>query len=107
MNRAEIFTGSFRIFFHSTLTDDDADTSSLYEFVFKLFHSHRGSRTYRNHLKPAIFQRTDDRARMQNRRISYIHRKFPPLFHQAAVRHIPAGREISIQINDISDMDIL
>ena len=39
--------------------------------------------------------------------VLHVHRQRAALFHEAAVRHIAAGGQVAVQVNDITDMDVL
>ena len=72
-------------------------------------HSHTGRRSYRYHLILVFlpFYRADDRPRMEDSAALQIHRQFSSSFDQTSMGYITACGNMSVQINDISDMDIL
>ncbi len=44
---------------------------------------------------------------MEDGSVLDIHRQRAALFHEAAVRHVTAGGQVAVQVNDITDMDVL
>ena len=96
VDRLEVLACVLRIRAHAAFSDDHADAGLLHEFLLELFHSHARCRSNGDHLKFVIWKRADDRACVEDRRIFYIHRKFPVLFHKTAVSHVTAGRHASV-----------
>ena len=104
----KFFAGTFRIWSHTTFTDNDSDTSLFCEFIFEFFHTHGSSRSYRYHLIVILssFDFTNDWACMENSFVANIIWKFSSIFHQTAVCYVTAGHQISVQPYNISDFNI-
>ena len=107
MDCTKVLAGSLGIFLHAALAYNDTDACGLYKFILKLFHSHRCRRTYGYHLVFVISQGADNRAGMQDCSISDIHRNLSSLFYNTTVCHITTGCNISCQVYNISNMNIL
>ena len=103
----ELLAGALGVGTHAALAHDDADTGLLHELILELFHTHGGSGADRHHLEFVVLQRADDGAGVEDGSVLDVHRQRAALFHEAAVCHIAAGGQVAVQVNDITDMDVL
>ena len=103
----ELLAGALGVGAHAALAHDDADTGLLHELILELFHTHGGGGAHRHHLELVVLQRANDGAGVENGSVLDVHRQRAALFHEAAVRHITAGGQVAVQVNDITDMDVL
>ena len=103
----ELLAGALGVGAHAALAHDNADTGLLHELILELLHTHGGGGANRNHLEFVVLQRANDGAGVENGSVLDVHRKRAALFHEAAVRHVTAGGQVAVQVNDITDMDVL
>ena len=94
------------VFFHSTFSDDHTNSGLFYKFILKFFHTHTCCRSYRNHFKFVILKRSDNWACVEDCCIFYINRKLTSFFNESSVCNVTASCHASVQINDISCMNI-
>ena len=103
----ELLAGALGVGAHAALAHDDADTGLLHELILELLHTHGGGGAHRHHLELVVLQRANDGAGVEDGSVLDIHRQRAALFHEAAVRHVTAGGQVAVQVNDITDMDVL
>ena len=107
MDSTELFTSTLRIRAHTTFTNDHSDTSQFCKLILELLHTHGGGGAHRHHLELVVLQRANDGAGVEDGSVLDVHRQRAALFHEAAVRHVTAGGQVAVQVNDITDMDVL
>lgn len=108
MDGLEGLAGVFGVRTHAALADDDLHAGLLNEFLLELFHMHRGRRADGNHFIAGRggLGRVNDGACVEDRLAVQIDRQLALALNQTAVRHVAAGDEIAVEIDDIADMDI-
>ena len=62
---------------------------------------------YKHHLELVVLQRADNGAGVEDGSVLDVYGQRAALFHEAAVRHVAAGGQVAVQVNDITDMDVL
>ena len=103
----KLLAGALGVGAHAALAHDDADTGLLHELILELLHTHGGGGAHRHHLELVVLQRANDGAGVEDGSVLDVHRQRAALFHEAAVCHVTAGGQVAVQVNDITDMDVL
>ena len=108
MDRLVILAGVLGVGAHAALADDDAHAGLLHKFLLEFLHTHGGRGADGDHLVAGGggLGGTDDGACVEDRLALQINGQLALAFNQAAVRHVAAGDDVAVQINDVADVDI-
>ena len=103
----ELLAGALGVGAHAALAHDDADTGLLHELILELLHTHGGGGAHRHHLELVVLQRANDGAGVEDGSVLDVHGQRTALLHETAVSHIAAGGQVAVQVNDITDVNVL
>ena len=108
VDRAELLAGTLGVGAHAALAHDDADTGVLDELILELFHAHRGRGADGNHLVGVVLtgNGADNGAGVEDGLVADVVGQLTTALNQAAVRHVAAGHEIAVEINDVTDFNV-